>query len=224
MPLTLHYHPLSSHCWKLLIALAENGAPHDLQLVNLGDPAARTAYAALWPTAKIPLLVDGDRVVPETSIQMEYLDHAYPGATRLLPGDFDSQLQVRLWDRLFDQYVMDPMQRYIAQVLRPPEARDTQAMAAHEAALGQAYDLIEARRGDSTWAVGESFSMADCSAAPALFYATVIRPLGAEHTRLAAYHERLLARPSVWAAIVQARPWFPYYPLRERLSARFLSD
>lgn len=224
MALTLHYHPLSSHCWKLLIALAENGSPHDLEVVNLGDPAARAAYAALWPTAKIPLLVDGERVVPETSIQMEYLDHHHPGATRLLPGDFDAQLQVRLWDRLFDQYVMDPMQRYIAQVLRPPEARDAQAMAAHEAALGQAYDLIEARRGDSTWAVGEAFSMADCSAAPALFYATVIRPLAPEHQRLAAYYERLLARPSVWAAIVQARPWFTYYPLRERLSARFLSD
>lgn len=224
MPLILHYHPLSSHCWKLLIALAENGTPFEPRIVNLGDPTDRAAFAALWPTAKIPLLVDGDQVVPETSIQMEYLDHHHPGATRLLPADFDARLQVRLWDRLFDQYVMDPMQRYIAQLLRPPEARDAQAMAAHEAALGQAYDLIEARRGAHTWATGETFTMADCSAAPALFYATVIRPLPPEHGQLAAYHERLLARPSVRAAVQQARPWFRYYPLRERLDARFLAD
>lgn len=224
MALTLHYHPLSSHCWKLLIALAENGTPFEAREVNLGDPAARAAYAALWPTAKIPLLVDGERVVPETSIQMEYLDHTHPGATRLLPEGFDAQLQVRLWDRLFDQYVMDPMQRYIAQVLRPEAERDVQAMAAHEAALGLAYDMIEERRGEHTWATGEAFMMADCSAAPALFYATVIRPLPSSHTRLAAYYERLLARPSVWAAIRQARPWFQYYPLRERLAARFLAD
>lgn len=224
MALTLHYHPLSSHCWKLLIALAEKGLPADLRTVNLGNPAERAAYAALWPTAKIPLLVDGDRVVPETSIQMEYLDHHHPGTARLLPADFDAQLDVRLWDRLFDQYVMDPMQRYVAQVLRPPEARDPLAMAAHEEALGHAYDLIEARRGPHTWATGETFTMADCSAAPALFYASVIRPFSASHPQLAAYHERLLARPSVAAAIAQARPWFAYYPLRERLEARFLGD
>lgn len=224
MSLTLHYHPLSSHCWKLLIALAEKGLAVDLRTVNLGDPAARAAHAALWPTAKIPLLVDGERVVPETSIQMEYLDHHHPGAARLLPGDFDAQLDVRLWDRLFDQYVMDPMQRYVAQVLRPPEARDALAMAAHEEALGHAYDLIEARRGPHTWATGETFTMADCSAAPALFYASVIRPFSTSHPQLAAYYERLLARPSVAAAIAQARPWFAYYPLRERLEARFLAD
>jgi glutathione S-transferase len=224
MPLILHYHPLSSHCWKLLIALAENGTPFEPRVVNLGDPDARAAYAALWPTAKIPLLVDGDRVVPETSIQMEYLDRHHPGTSQLLPGDADAQLDTRLWDRLFDQYVMDPMQRYIAQMLRPPEARDALALAAHEEALGHAYDLIETRRSDTTWATGESFTMADCSAAPALFYASVIRPFSATHPRLAAYYERLLARPSVWAAIVQARPWFQYYPLRERLDARYLSD
>lgn len=224
MALTLHYHPLSSHCWKLLIALQELGTPYEAKLVNLGDPAARAAFADLWPTAKIPLLVDGDRVVPETSVQMEYLDHHHAGTARLLPDDFDHQLQVRLWDRLFDQYVMDPMQRTIAQMLRPPESRDALALATHEQALGQAYDLIETRRSDATWATGETFTMADCSAAPALFYASVIRPFAATHPRLAAYYERLLARPSVWAAIVQARPWFQYYPLRERLDARFLAD
>ena len=223
MALTLHYHPLSSHCWKLLIALAENGTSCEPKLVNLGDPAERAAFAALWPTAKIPLLVDGERVVPETSIQIEYLDRRHPGRVRLLPEDFDTQLQVRLWDRLFDCYVMDPMQRYIAQLLRPEAERDAKAMSAAVDALGLAYDMIESRMGAHAWAACDDFSMADCAAAPALFYAATIRPFSAGHTRLSAYFERLLARPSVWQTIVQAQPWFQYYPHRQALPARFLS-
>lgn len=224
MALTLHYHPLSSYCWKLLIALYENGAPFDARVVNLGDPAARAAYAALWPTAKIPLLVDGDRVVPETSIQIEYLDHHHPGALRLLPEGFEAQLEVRLWDRVFDLHVMTPMQRFIAQQLRPPVERDAATQAAAIDELGLAYDLIESRLGDRTWAAGDAFSMADCAAAPALFYAAVVRPFSAEHVKLGAYFERLLARPSVWRCIVEARPVFQYYPLRHALPARFLAD
>lgn len=222
--LTLHYHPLSSCCWKLLIALAENGSPFDARMVNLGDPAERMAYTALWPTAKIPLLVDGGRVVPETSLQIEYLDHHHPGRQRLLPEDFDARLDVRLWDRVFDLYVMTPMQRYIAEQLRPEPERDARDQATYADALGQAYELVESRLGDGPWAAGEHFSMADCAAAPALFYAAIVRPFPASHRRLNAYFERLLARPSVWATIVQARPWFQYYPLRHQLPQRFLVD
>lgn len=222
--LTLHYHPLSSCCWKLQIALAENGTPFEARLVNLGDPTERTAYAALWPTAKIPLLVDDGRVVPETSLQIEYLDHHHPGRQRLLPEGFDAQLDVRLWDRLFDLYVMTPMQRYIGEQIRPEAERDGRDQAAYADALTQAYDLIESRIGDGPWAAGAQFSMADCAAAPALFYATIVRPFAARHERLNAYFERLLARPSVWQTIVQARPWFQYYPLRHLLPQRFLVD
>lgn len=220
MALILHSHPLSSHCWKVLIALRELGLPFEARLVNLGDPGERAAYAALWPTAKIPLLVDGERVVPETSIQIEYLDR---GRHQLLPQAFDAQLQVRLWDRLFDCYVMDPMQRYIAQQLRPEAQRDPLALQASIDALGQAYELIDSRMGDHPWAAGDAFSMADCAAAPALFYASTIRPFSTGHTRLAAYFERLMARPSVHRCIVEARPVFSYYPLHHALPARFLA-
>lgn len=220
MALTLYYHPLSSHCWKPLIALDELDAPFEPKLVNLGDPAERAAFAALWPTAKIPLLVDGERVVPETAIQMEYLNQRHGG--RLLPADFEAQLQVRLWDRLFDCYVMDPMQRYIAQLLRPEAERDAKAQADAVNLLGLAYDMIEGRMGEHAWAAGEGFTMADCAAAPSLFYAATIRPFSAEHKRLSAYFERLLARPSVARAIEQARPFFRYYPKRDALPARFL--
>lgn len=223
MALTLHQHPLSSHCWKVLIALYERGTPFEARLVNLCDPAERAAYAALWPTAKIPLLVDGDRIVPETSLQIEYLDRRHPGAVRLLPDAFDAQLQVRLWDRLFDCYVMDPMQRYIAQLLRPEEQRDAVALQASIDGLGLAYELIEGRMGDHAWAAGDGFSMADCAAAPALFYAATIRPFAPEQVRLAAYFERLMARPSVARVIGEARPFFQYYPLKAALPARFLA-
>lgn len=220
MALTLHYHPLSSHCWKLLIALDELGAPFEPRLVDLGDAAARAAHAALWPTAKIPLLVDSERVVPETAIQIEYLNRRMLGD--LLPADFDAQLQVRLWDRLFDGYVMDPMQRYIAQLLRPQAERDARAQADAVNLLGMAYDMIEGRMGDQAWAAGERFSMADCTAAPSLFYAATIRPFSAGQVRLNAYFERLMARPSVVKTLEQARPFFKYYPKREALPARFL--
>jgi glutathione S-transferase len=221
MSLTLHYHPLSSCCWKTLIALLETGRPFEALTVNLGDPAARAEFAALWPTAKIPLLQDGQRVLPETSIQIEYLarDHA-----ALLPADADVQLDVRLWDRVFDHYVMTPMQHYIGQQRRPEGERDAATQAGCRATLAMAYDLIEQRLPGPTWAVGDGFTMADCAAAPALFYATTIVPIPATHGRLAAYFERLMARPSVQRAIGEARPFFHWYPLHAALPARFLAD
>lgn len=224
MALTLHYHPLSAYCWKALIALYENGTPFEARLVNLGDPASRAAYAALWPTAKIPLLVDDGRVLPETSIQIEYLDRSHPGNVRLLPEDPDARLETRLWDRVFDQYVMTPMQRFIAQQLRPEAQRDTATLTGTVDELGMAYDLVEGRLGSRVWAAGDAFTMADCAAAPALFYAAIVRPFSPGHQRLGAYFERLLARPSVWRCIVEARPVFQYYPLRHALPARFLAD
>ena len=153
-----------------------------------------------------------------------HLAARHPGRVRLLPDDFDAQLDVRLWDRLFDLYVMDPMQRYIAQLLRTEAQRDALAMQASIDALGRAYDLIEGRMGEHDWAAGNDFSLADCAAAPALFYAAIVRPFSTEHVRLDAYFERLLARPSVWRCIVEARPVFQYYPLRHALPARFLDD
>lgn len=224
MALTLHYHPLSSYCWKVLIALYETGAPFTASVVNLGDPAARAAFEAMWPTAKIPLLEDGGRFVPETSIMIEHLDHKHPGKVALLPSDPDARLEVRLWDRLFDLYVMDPMQRYIAQLLRPEAERDVRTLDSSRANLLTAYRMIDAKLGDRTWAAGETFSMADCAAAPSLFYAAIVQPFPPEAVRLAAYFERLMARPSMRRVLAQARPFFQYYPLNRQIPARFLSD
>lgn len=224
MALTLHQHPLSSCCWKVLIALYENGTPFEPRMVNLGDPAERAAYAALWPTAKIPLLQDGERVVPETSLQIEYLDRRHPGPVRLLPDEPEAGFEARLWDRLFDCYVMTTMQRYIALERRAPEQRDPAGQQAAVEQLAMAYDLIEARLPGREWAVGETFGLADCAAAPALFYALPILAFGPGRPRLTAYFERLMARTSVQRVIREARPFFQFYPLRERLQPRFLAE
>lgn len=220
--LTLHYHPLSSYCHKVLIALDELSIDVDKRVVNLGDPAERAAFLALWPTGKMPLLVDQGRPIPETSIIIEHLQrhHAGPGRT-LIPSDPDAALQVRLWDRLFDQYVMTPMQAFTADLLRPEADRDAINVARAREGLLSAYAWIDRHLEGRTWAADAAFSMADCAAAPALFYAVTYVPLAPQHANLAAYFERLMSRRSVAHTIDEARPFFHYYPGRAGLSRRF---
>lgn len=219
---TLHYHPLSSYCHKVLIAADVLGVELDKRLLNLGDPAERAAYQALWPTAKMPLLVDRGRPIPETSIIIEHLQHhhARPGRT-LIPHDPGAALDVRLWDRLFDLYVMTPMQALTADLLRPEGDRDAYGVARAREGLSSAYAFIDRHLEGRTWVAGDAFSMADCAAAPALFYAVAYVPLSPQHVHLAAYFERLLAHPPVALAIDQARPYFKYFPGRAGLSRRF---
>ncbi len=222
MALTLHYHPLSSYCHKVLIALDELGLEAELRMVNLGDPAARAAYAELWPTAKIPLLVDAGRVVPETSIQIEHLQlhHARDGR-RLIPDDREAALDVRLWDRLFDLHVMTPMNVHTSNLLCPAERRDPVAVEEATGKLQMAYALIDRQLEGRTWITGEVFTLADCAAAPSLFYAIAYVPPAAGLQRLTGYFDRLMARPSVARAVDQARPWFQYFPGRAGLQRRF---
>lgn len=220
--LILHYHPLSSYCHKLLIALEALEVEVDRRLLNLGDPDERAAFLQLWPLGKMPLLVDRGRPIPETSVIIEHLQrhHAAPGRA-LIPGDPDEALQVRLWDRLFDLYVMTPMQAFTANLLRPEAERDASSVARAGEALRTAYAMIDRQLEGRTWVANDSFSLADCAAAPALFYAVTYVPIAAEHARLAAYVERLMDHPSVARTIDQARPWFKFYPGRAGLSRRF---
>lgn len=220
--LTLHYHPLSSYCHKVLIALDELGVAVDKRLLNLGDPAERAAFLALWPTGKMPLLVDSDQAIPETSIIIEHvqLHHAQPGH-HLIPPDQRAALDVRLWDRLMDLYVMTPMQALTADLLRPEPDRDALGVAQARAALASAYAMIDRQLEGRPWLAGGAFTLADCAAAPALFYAVTYVPIAAEHGRLAAYVERLMDRPSVARTIDQTRPFFKFYPGRAGLSKRY---
>lgn len=224
MALTLHYHPLSSSCWKVLIALYECDIAFTPHIVNLGDPAARAAFAALWPTGKIPLLVDGSRAMPETSIAIEYLaqHHAAPPEA-LMPADPAERLEARLMDRLLDLYVMVPMQAIVADRLRDPADRNALNVTQARATLAMAYGMLEERLTQRTWMTGDHWSLADCAAAPALFYATTLVPLGPEHPRLGRYFEQVVQRPSVARVLQEAQPYFSYYPYHEALPARFLA-
>jgi len=220
--LTLHYHPLSSYCHKVLIALDELSIEAERHVLNLGDPAERSAFLALWPTGKMPLLVDQGRAVPETSIIIEHLQRHHAGAGRtLIPHEPEAALQVRLWDRLCDLYVMTPMQALTADLLRPEDARDPLGVAKARENLASSYAMLDSQLAAKTWLTGDAFSMADCAAAPALFYAVTYVPIGPERKHLAAYFDRLMDRPSVARAIAEARPWFKFYPGRSGFARRF---
>lgn len=221
--LTLHYHPLSSYCQKVLIALDTLELAVDKRLLNLGDPHERSAYLAMWPLGKMPLLVDQGRAIAETSIIIEYLQqhHARPGHA-LIPQELDAALEVRLWDRLFDLYVMTPMQAFTANILRPQADRDAYGVAKAQEGLASAYALIDRHLEGRTWAAGNAFSMADCAAAPALFYAVTYMPVPQQYRHLTNYFDRLMDHPPVARTIDHARPYFKYYPGRAGLSKRFL--
>ncbi|ROZ78816.1 glutathione S-transferase family protein [Ramlibacter sp. WS9] len=222
MALSLYYHPLSSCCWKVLIALYELGAAFEPRLLNLGDPEERKNFLALWPTGKMPLLLDGSHVVPETSIIIEHLSHHHRGgASPLVPADPEASLEVRLMDRLLDLYVMTPMQAIVADRLRDEADRDPIGVSNARGTLAMAYGLLEQKLEGRAWMAGDSFSLADCAAAPSLFYATTLVPLQAEHRRLGGYLERVLQRPSVARVLEEAQPFFQYYPYREALPARY---
>jgi glutathione S-transferase len=214
MPLTLYYHPLSSFCWKALIALYENDTPFTPLLVDLSDAAERAALLKLWPVGKFPVLRDDakDRIVPESSIIIEYLDRHYPGATRLLVEDADLARQTRLRDRFYDLYVHLSVQKIVGDRLRPADAGDAYGVAQATAQLQSCYGMIDKEMAARTWAMGEAFSLADCAAAPALFYGSMVVPFGETHANVAAYLKRLKARPSFARVIREAEPYFGMIP------------
>jgi glutathione S-transferase len=220
--LTLHFHPLAAYCWKVLIALYEAQTPFKGEMLN-GRPSDDAAFTALWPIAKMPVLQDAARgqIVPETSIIIDYLDQYYPGPARMIPADPDLAREVRLWDRIFDLYVSTPMQKHVSDRLQPEGQKDPAGVVAAKATLDAAYAMLEARMATRTWAVGEAFTLADCAALPALFYAEPVHPFSANHPALAAYLDRLVARPSVRRVLAEAKPWLQYFPFNEALSPRF---
>ena len=212
MSLTLHQHPFSSYCWKALIALYERDVAFTSALVE----ADRSALAALWPPATMPVLVDGETVVPESSTVVEHLDR-HGDAPPLVPRDRDAALRTRVWDRVIDGQVMTPTQAIVADALRPDEARDGYGVARARGRLDDAYAMLDAAldgRADDGWLAGGTFTLADCAAAPALHYADVVHPLDrVAHPALAAYLDRLVARPSVVRVIDEARPYREVFPL-----------
>ena len=213
MALTLHGHPFSSYCQKVLIALYENGTPFEFRIIGLGDEQAAAELAALWPLKRMPVLVDGDSTVVETSIIIEHLGLRYPGPTRLIPVDPGEALEVRMMDRFFDLYVMTPMQKLVFDSLRAPADRDPAGVADARAMLDTAYGWLDGVMAGRRWAAGDAFSLADCAAAPALFYADWVHLIGQSFGHVRAYRQRLIERPSFARAIHEARPYRPLFPL-----------
>jgi glutathione S-transferase len=214
MSLHLYFHPLSSFCWKTLIALYENDTPFAPHMVDLGNETERAALLKLWPIGKFPVLRDDakDRTIPESSIIIEYLDNHYPGRIQFIPDDAKLALQTRLRDRFYDLYVHLSVQKIVGDRLRPEGKKDPHGVEEAKARIQSCYGMIDREMATQTWAMGDAFSLADCAAAPALFYANQVMPFGDTHENVAAYFARLTARPSFGRVIREAEPYFHMFP------------
>ncbi len=212
MSLKLYFHPLSSFCHKVLIALYETGAAFEPSIVDLMGDAE--AFKTIWPIGKIPVLRDEakDRTIPETSIIIEYLAQHHPGRTQLFPADRDVCRQMRLRDRFYDLYVQVPMQKIVVDRLRPEGKNDSYGVEEARALLETSLGMIEADMAGDRWAMGDPFTMADCAAAPALFYADMVAPFRDTHRKTAAYLDRLMERPSYARVLREAQPYFAMIP------------
>ena len=211
MALVFYAHPFSSYSQKVLIALYENGTPFAFRVLN--DEKAFAELAALWPHKKFPVLLDGDTTVIETSIIIEYLMQHYPGPVRLIPESPDTALLVRFMDRFFDNFVMTPVAKVVGNSLRAQADRDPAGVADAKTQLDISYEWLDSSMESRLWAGGECFSLADCAAAPALFYADWVHEIDRRFTNVRAYRTRLLARPSVARAVEEARPYRNLFPL-----------
>src|SRR4051812_33602986 len=173
----LYAHPFSSYCQKVLIALYENATPFESKLLSADDPETAAEHAGLWPLRRMPVLVDATRTIVEASIIIEYLDLHHPGRLRFVPADAERALDLRTMDRIFDNYVMTPMQKIVVDRIRDETQRDANGVAEARALLDTAYRWLDGRLAGRTWAAGDTFTLADCAAAPALLYADWAHPI-----------------------------------------------
>ncbi len=214
MSLKLYFHPLSSFCQKVLVALSENHTPFEPQIVNLFEAASIAAFKKIWPIGKFPVLRDEarDRTIPESSIIIEYLQQHYPGKTRFVPTDAELARQTRFHDRFFDLHVNVPMQKIVTDRLRPAGKSDSYGVEHAKSQLRIAIGMVDRSMAAKTWAMGDGFTMADCAAAPVLFFANKVMPFGEAYPNAAAYSTRLMQRPSFARAVKEAEPYLTLVP------------
>ncbi|MDD0843528.1 glutathione S-transferase family protein [Pseudomonas sp. Gutcm_11s] len=213
MALELFAHPFSSYCQKVLIALYENDTPFEYRLLAPEQPQNMQRLTELWPLRRFPLLLDDGQPVLESSVIIEHLQLRHPGPVRLIPADPIQALEVRLMDRVFDNYISTPQQKCVFDALRQEGERDAYGVSEARRMLDTAYAWLEQRLQGRTWAAGDSFSLADCAAGPFLFYADWTQPIGEAFPTLRAYRQRLLQRPSFTRAVDEARPYRAFFPL-----------
>jgi len=213
MAMKLYAHPFSSYCQKVLIAFYENDTPFEFRMLTPDDAQMAAELEGLWPLKRFPVLVDDGRTVVEASIIIEHLGLHHAGPVRLIPADARVALEVRFMDRFFDNYVATPQQKIVFDRIRSAENRDRQGVAEARAMLDTAYRWLDEAMTGREWAAGAAFSLADCAAAPALFYADWTHPIDEVFANVHAYRRRLLARPSFARAVDEARPYRPLFPL-----------
>jgi len=206
-------HPFSSYTWKTLIPLYENDTPFTFRNVDPSEPGNHAELTRRWALGKFPLLVDGERQVFETTAIIDYLDAFHPGAVRMIPANPWEAVQVRMLDRVFDNYVMNVAHVLVADAMRPEEHRDPFGVEQAKGNLDKIYAWLDGELVGREWAVGDAFTLADCAAAPSLFYTDWAHPIADTHANLKAYRARLLARPSVSRCVDDARPYRHYFPL-----------
>ena len=212
MALLLYAHPFSSYCQKVLIAFYENDLPFTMRVVGEDEEATRE-HQAIWPIGRFPVLVDDGVTIAESSTIIEHLQLCHPGPVRLIPADSRAALEVRFLDRFFDNEVMGEMQKPVFEAIRGDGGRRDEALAEAARRLDIRYGWLETRLAGREWAAGEDFSLADCAAAPSLFYADWVHRIGPDFPTVRAYRQRLLARPSFARAVEEARPYRSYFPL-----------
>jgi len=206
--LILYQHPLSLYVQKAKVAFYEKQVPYEARMLDGSEPVAGE-FAALWPVGRFPALTDGDRLVFEATSIIDYLDARFPDTPRMIPADPMLAVEVRMWDRFFDNYVSYPQQRIVFGAL----GRDAADEARWHAAFDTAYAVLDRRMAGREWVAGEGFSLADCAAAPALLYADWTYAIPKRLANLWAYRDRLLARPSYARALDEARPYRHLFPL-----------
>jgi len=208
----LYAHPFASYCQKVLVALYENDTPFSYRKLVPEDPSAMSEFGKLCHLKKFPVLVDDGRVFFESSIIIEYLGIRYPGRNRLIPADAPHALEVRMMDRVFDNYVMTPMQRIVADFIRAKGDRDPLGVEEAHSALDSAYEWLNGLMEKRVWAAGAEFSMADCAASASLFYSDWVHEIGEKYGHLRAYRKRLLERSSIARTVEEARPYRKFFP------------
>ncbi len=213
MTIILYGHPFSSYTWKAQIAFYENELPFEFRLLDEEHPEHSAQLSALWPLGKFPVMLDGERLIVEATSIIEYLAVHHPGLVTLIPEDPNAAIEARMLDRFFDNYVMTPMQKLVGDTLRPIEARDPHGVAEAKAQLDTSYAILDRWMANREWAAAGQFNLADCAAAPALFYADWAHPIPDSFAHAQGYRARLLARPSVVHCVEDARPYRHFFPL-----------
>lgn len=217
MSLTLYYHPLSSFCWKTLIALYENETAFTAKLVDLGNESERNQFLKLAPLGQFPVIQDdkANKIISQSTSIIEYLQIHHPGKIQLIPTDLDLAFEVRYWNEFCDNYIHIRMQKIVEDFTRPIEKKDSMGVADARKKITIAYDLLEKRMQSKTWCVGETYTMADCAASPALFYGDKVEPIKETHPSLKKYFERLIERPSFARVLKEAHPYFHMFPYKD---------